>query len=84
MQAFNEAFGMSQIRFSCAQLRVGSWGSRIKTLFSRKAKVSVFLENLETVSCSLVGDLRVIFVTNDSKRNPETSRTLSFVSKSYK
>ena len=47
--------------------------------------MSVFLENLETVSCSLVGDLRVIFATNnDSKRNPETSRTLSFVSKFYK
>ena len=34
----------------------------------RKVKVSFFLENLETVSCSSVGDVRVIFVTNDSNK----------------
>ena len=34
-------------------------------LFSRKVKVPFILENLETVSCSIVGNLQVTFVAND-------------------
>ena len=44
--------------YAGAHLQGGSWGSR-PALFSRKVKVPFVLENLEAVSCSFVGDLRV-------------------------